>query len=316
MPDRHLDSFDYKKLFSDREKRLQIINRLAFIPTIPYLKIVYRIKTGRKLNLVRPTLFAEKLNWLKVNDIHPEYTNYVDKAYMKKYIAERFGERFVIPCYGTWSSFSDIDFEILPNQFVLKCTHDSGSAKVIKDKRTMDLPSLKRFFDQRLKISSYSLGREYPYRDVPRKILAEEYHESLDGSYITDLKIMCFNGKVIAFYFISGKGKNGNELITWFDAQCNRLDIIDRTGEGTDETCVIPSTIHEMFQMAEELSKGIPFVRVDFLVDRDQFYFAEMTFYNNGGFVLLEPEKWEYYFASFIDCNKLLEEKKLSGFEG
>ena len=304
MPDRHLDSLDYKKLFKNRERRLWIISKLQFIPTRLYLRIVYRIKTGKRLHLKNPILFAEKLNWLKVNNIHPEYTRFADKAFMKQYIAESFGSRFVIPSYGVWNSFDEIPFDDLPNQFVLKCTHDSGSAQVVKNKNEMDKAALRKFFKRRLKNSSYSLGREYPYRYVPRRIIAEEYHECENGTYITDLKIMCFNGRVKAFYFISGKGVNGDELITWFDENCNKLDIVDRTGEGEDPHCVIPPTIKDMFHIAECLSRGIPFVRVDFFVDNDRFYFAEMTFYNNGGFVLLEPIEWEYYFGKLIDCTK------------
>lgn len=300
MPDRHLDAFDYKKIFRDREKRLQIINKLGFIPTVPYLKLVYRIKTGRRLNLKNPILFSEKENWLKLHDIRSEYTNYVDKLYMKKYIADKFGSEHIIPCLGSWNHFVDIDFDSLPNSFVLKCTHDSGSAKVIKDKDKIDKKGLEKFFEGRLKINSYNLGREYPYRNVPRKIMAEEYHEAKDGTYITDLKIMCFNGKVKAFYFISGKGINGDEILTWFDETCKPMDLIDKTGERAGVNVPIPPQISDIFDMAEKLSAGIPFVRVDFFVDGEEWYFAEMTFYNNGGFVLLEPEKWEYYFGELI----------------
>lgn len=303
MPDRHLDAIDYKKIFSNRERRLRIINALRFIPTVPYLKIVYRIKTGRVLNLKNPVLFAEKLNWLKVNDIHPEYTKYADKVYMKKYISDKYGEKHVIPCYGVYDSFEDIDFEALPDKFVIKCSHDSGSAKVIKNKSCIDESYLKKFYRNRLKINSYNLGREYPYKNVVPRIIIEKYIACDDGSNITDLKIMCFNGKVEAFYFISGKGLSDREVLTWFDSNCERLDIIDRTGELVDENVVIPKHIKEMFAIAEELSKGMKFVRVDFFVNKDDYYFAEMTFYNNGGFVLLQPEKWEHYFGDLIDIN-------------
>ena len=174
MADLHLDYFDYKKLFRDREKRLQLISHLSFIPTVPYLKLVYRIKTGNKLNLKSPKNFSEKINWLKVHDIHEEYTQFVDKYAMKRYISERFGSQYVIPMLGAWDCFDEIDFTLLPSAFVLKCSHDSGSIKIIKDKQHIDYAGLKRFFDGRMKINSYYLGREYPYKNVKPRIIAEQ----------------------------------------------------------------------------------------------------------------------------------------------
>ncbi len=304
MPDRHLDAIDYKKIFRNREKRLHLISKLRFIPTVPYLKLVYRIKTGQKLHLDNPVLFAEKLNWLKLHDMHPEYTNYTDKAYMKGYIASKYGAQYVIPCLGIFNSFEEIDFDKLPDSFVMKCTHDSASVKIIKDKNEINLAELKKFYNNRLRINSYYIGREYPYKEVPPRIIIEKYIPCEDGSNITDLKIMCFNGKVKAFYFISGKGISDNEFLTWFDENKNRIDVIDRTGELVDEHIQMPKKIDEMFKMAEELSAGIRFVRVDFFVNKDDFYFAEMTFYNNGGFVLLKPDKWEHYFGDLISTEE------------
>ena len=130
---------DYKKIFKNRELRLKLINCLRFIPAKPYLKLVYRIKAGKKLNLKNPVTFCDKQNWLKLNEIHPEYTELVDKIGVREYIKEILGEEYLFPVYGTWEHFNEIDFDALPDKFVLKCNHDSGSVKVITDKSAIDI---------------------------------------------------------------------------------------------------------------------------------------------------------------------------------
>lgn len=298
MADLHIDAIDYKKVFKDREKRLQLINKLSFIPTVPYLKLVYRIKTGRRLNLKNPQLFSEKINWLKIHNVHPEYTDYVDKYKMKHIISEKFGEEYVFKCFGVWNSFEDIDFSELPKQFVLKCTHDSGSIKIVLDKDAIDYDEFKSFFNNRLKINSYNIGREYPYQNVPPRIIAEEYYETNDGNIITDYRFFCFSGHVKLFYVMSGRNKDEKE--TWFDRDCNRLDIIDKTTLKTDKTVQLPQEIKEMLQFAEEISSELQFARIDLYEDNGKFYFGEVTFFPYGGFMLLEPIEWEYKLGEWL----------------
>ena len=150
---------DYKQIIKNRELRLQLIKLLSFIPDKPYLKLVYWIKTGKKLNLKKPVGFNEKLNWLKVNKIHPEYTELVDKIAVRKYISEKIGEDALFPLLGSWDTFEDIDFDSLPDKFVLKCNHDSGSVKIIDDKNSIDKKDLSAFFNRRLKLNAFCLGR-------------------------------------------------------------------------------------------------------------------------------------------------------------
>lgn len=301
MADLHLDYYDYKKLFRDREKRLQLINSLSFIPTVPYLKMVYRIKTGRKLDLRNPKNFAEKLNWLKVNDIHEDYTRYVDKYEMKKYISEKYGKEHVIPLLGAWKSFDSIDFNTLPKTFVLKCTHDSGSIRIIKDKNSEDLKELKRFFDNRLAINSYNLGREYPYKNVVPRIIAEEYYTTDDDQLISDCKFYCFDGVPKVMYIVSGR--NANEKQNWYDMDFNQLDIIDPTSPISADQVEKPLCFEEMKAFAADLSKGMKFVRVDLFVDRDKYYFGEMTFFPFGGFIILKPEEWDLKLGNWINTD-------------
>lgn len=298
MADLHLDFIDYKKLFGDREKRLQLIDKLSFIPTVPYLKLVYWIKTGRRLNLKKPRTFSEKLNWLKIHDIHEEYTKYVDKYAMKVHVSENYGPEYVIPMLGVWDSFDDINFESLPESFVLKCTHDSGSIKIIKEKATMDKAALKRFFDGRMRINPYNMGREYPYRNVKPRIIAEEFYTSEAGQLISDCKFYCFNGSARLMYTVSGRGESEKE--NWFDMELNPVDIIDPTSPVTSDSYDIPMRFEEMKQFAESLSKNTKFVRVDLYYNNERFYFGELTFFPFGGFLLLKPEKWESKLGTWI----------------
>lgn len=302
MPDLHTDFIDYKKLFRNRELRLQLINKLAFIPTTPYLKLVYWIKTGRKLNLKNPKDFSEKINWLKVNDIHPEYGKFVDKYEMKQYIASKYGEQYVFPAYGVWEHFDDIEFEKLPQSFVLKCTHDSGSVKFIKEKSEIDFKELKKYYEGRLKINSYYMGREYPYRYVRPRIMAEEYHETDDGKIISDYKLFCFNGRIRILYVVSDR--NQNEQESWFDIGFKPIkDIIDLTSPDSAEHVEKPTCFEEMCKFAEELAAGTKFVRVDLYEDKGRFYFGEMTFFPYGGFLRLQPEEWERRLGDWLDIS-------------
>ena len=186
---------DYKKLIKNRELRLQLIKLLSFVPSAPYLKFVYRIKTGQTLHLKNPVGFNEKLNWLKLHHIHPEYTQLVDKLAVRDHIRDTIGEEYLFPLLGAWDSFDAIDFDALPDKFVLKCNHDSGSVKLITDKSQMDKAALKSFFERRMALNAYCLGREYPYKEVKPKIMAEAFMEAPDGSGINDYKFFCFQGK-------------------------------------------------------------------------------------------------------------------------
>jgi hypothetical protein len=181
--------WNYEKIFKNREIRLKLIGLLSIIPTKPFLKIVYRIKTGEKLNLKNPRGINEKINWLKINDIHLEYTNYVDKIAVRDIITEKLGEEYLIPLLGKWDCFDDIDFDMLPDKFVLKCSHDSGSVKLIKDKNSINKAELRSFFKGRMRTNAFSLGRGYLYRGIKPRILAEKFMESDNGGGINDYKL-------------------------------------------------------------------------------------------------------------------------------
>lgn len=281
---------DYKKLIKNRELRLQLIKLLSFVPSAPYLKMVYRIKTGEKLHLKNPVGFNEKLNWLKLNHIHPEYTQLVDKLAVRDYIREKIGEDYLFPLLGSWNSFDDIDFDALPDKFVLKCNHDSGSVKLITDKSKMDKAALKAFFERRLAMNAYCLGREYPYKDVPPKMMAEAFMEAPDGGGINDYKFFCFQGKPKLLFVATDRATDVR--FDFFDMDFQHLDIVN-IHEQSGKEIQRPSCFEEMKSLAETLSQGMEFVRIDLYEIGGRVYFGEFTFFHGGGFYLFHPAHWE-----------------------
>lgn len=281
---------DYKKLIKNREFRLQLIKLLSFVPSAPYLKMVYRIKTGEKLHLKNPVGFNEKLNWLKLNHIHPEYTQLVDKLAVRDYIREKIGEDYLFPLLGSWDSFDDIDFDALPDKFVLKCNHDSGSVKLITDKSKMDKAALKAFFERRLAMNAYCLGREYPYKDVPPKMMAEAFMEAPDGGGINDYKFFCFHGEPKLLFVATDRATDVR--FDFFDMDFQHLDIVN-IHEQSGKEIQKPSCFEEMKSLAETLSQGMEFVRIDLYEIGGRVYFGEFTFFHGGGFYLFYPAHWE-----------------------
>ena len=277
------------------------------IPDKTFLKIKFRIKMGRKLDLKNPQTFNEKLQWLKLYDRNPLYTTLVDKQEVKKYISEKIGSEYVIPTLGVWDKPEDIDFDSLPNQFVMKCTHDSGGLVICKDKSKLDVEQVKKKMAKTLKLKYYYMHREWPYKNVKPKIFAEKYMEQKqeDGQEcLTDYKFFCFDGKVKVMYIANEKANPPST--DYFDVNFNHIDLITR-----DKNALIPPPKPEQFEkmveLAETLSKGIPCVRVDFYYVNKQIYFGEFTFYHNAGFCSLKPYKWETTLGSWI---KLPEKKK------
>lgn len=215
---------DYKKIFRDREKRLGLIKYLSFIPDAPYLRIVYRIKTGKKLHLRHPVGFNDKMNWLKLHDRHPEYTDYVDKVKVRGIVERKLGSGYFFPLLGTWRHFRDINFDELPDEFVLKCNHDSGSVKVITDKAKMNRKELETFFENRLSLNTFCLGREYPYKNVEPCILAEKLMKAEGG--INDYKFFCFDGNP-TIMFVATERASGDTKFDFYNMDFKHLDIVN-----------------------------------------------------------------------------------------
>ena len=279
--------------------RLGYRGLLNWLSDETYLKIAYRIKFGKKLNIDNPQTYSEKLQWIKLYDRNPLYTKLVDKYEVKKYIAEKIGLEYIIPTLGVWNHFDEIDFDKLPNQFVLKCTHDSGGLVICKDKRALDYFKAKRVIEKSLKRSFYESSREWPYKNVKPRIIAETYMEDSNTKDLRDYKFFAFNGAVKALFIATDRQKDDTKF-DFFDMNFNHLDL--RNGHpNADKTPEAPKNLKKMEELAGKLSKGMPQVRVDFYEVDGKVYFGEMTFFHWSGLTPFEPELWDYKFGSWID---------------
>ena len=255
----------------------------------PYLKLMYWLKLGKKLNIDHPDTFCEKLQWLKLYNRCPEYTTMVDKVKVKEYVANIVGPEYVIPAIGVWNSPDDIDFDSLPDKFVLKCNHASHLGTYIcRDKSKMDIEKVKAALRRGLRDNYYLHSREWPYKNVPRKILAEKLIEDnnrQNSNDILDYKFFCFDGEP-RFLYVSDDSHHSVFLNTdWTYADMSRDDY-----KPLKEVPTKPDNLNEMLDVARKLSKGIPHVRVDLYNVNGQIYFGEMTFFTNGGFIPFNPE--------------------------
>lgn len=287
----------------------KIIIKLGKVsPLVPdelYLKAYYFNLFGKRLNLNAPQTFNEKLQWLKLHDRRPEYTAMVDKYAAKQFAANICEEMHIIPTLGVWEHFDDIDFDALPQKFVLKCTHDSGGLVICKDKRTFDKSAAKEKIEKCLKRNFYLSGREWPYKNVPRRIIAEEYLESLDTDGLADYKLMVFNGKVEATFVCTDRFSSDGLKITFFDRDWNRLPCKRQYHSTSNIEIPKPKTYDTMIRYAELMSKGIPFLRADFYEIQGQLFFGELTFYPASGFEKFEPEYWDRTFGDMLDISAI-----------
>lgn len=267
-----------------------------------YLKIAYRIKMGEKLHLNPPVTFNEKLQWLKLHDRRPEYTTMVDKYEAKKWVAERIGEEYIIPTLGVWNHFDEIDFDKLPNQFVLKCTHDSGGLVICRDKAKLDKKAARKKLENCLKHNFFWGQREWPYKNVKPRILAEEM---VDMNPV-DYKWICLKGEPKVLCMCMDRQK-GDLTFNYYDMNFNLLPF--EWVHPNIKTGVVkrPENFDEMKKLAQKLSKGIPEVRVDFYDINGQVYFGELTFYHQSGFAHIHPHEWETELGNWITLPKSID---------
>ena len=271
-----------------------------FIPDKSYLNFRYKKVFNRNIDWENPKTYNEKLQWLKINDRNPLYTTLVDKYAVKDYVANVIGKEHVIETYGVWDKFDDIDFNSLPNQFVLKCTHDSGGLVIVKDKTKLNKKTAKAKIEKSLKTNFYLAGREWPYKNVPRKIIAEKFMVDESGYELKDYKFFCFDGKVKALFIATDRMKEGEEVkFDFFDRDFNHLPF-KHGHENSKSEIKKPEKFDEMIELAEKLSSGLKHVRVDLYNVKGQIYFGEMTFYHHTGLVPFEPDEWDYTFGSWI----------------
>ena len=272
---------------------------LRWMPDAQYLKFMYRAKLKKKLDLKNPKTFNEKLQWLKLYDRKPEYTQMVDKYAVRQYIAERIGEECLVPLVGgPWNSFDEIDFDSLPNRFVLKCTHDSGGLVICRDKKTLDKAATKEKIEKCLKRNYYYSSREWPYKDVKPRIIAEKYLEDTVDDALTDYKFFCFNGEAKVMYISKDKGKDPRT--DFFDMHFSHLPVQARDPNAEVQP-QRPKQFDKMRKIAEILSQEIPQLRVDFYVVDERIFMGELTFYHMSGLTLITPYEWNLKMGSWIE---------------
>lgn len=296
------------KYVLDRDMRFLLLSENGLYNKMndeDYLKRKYKAKFKRDLNLDNPKSFNEKLQWLKLYNRKEEYTRMVDKYAVKEYVSDVIGEKYIIPTLGVWEKFDDIDFDRLPNQFVLKCTHDSGGLVICRNKASLNISKSKKKINKSLKRNFYYLNREWPYKNVKPRIIAEKY---LEDSYddngngqLTDYKIFCFNGVAKFIMIASDRHSSSGAKTAYFDRNFKKIDNL-RWGHNVNNKAVTkPQKLDEMILLAEKLSHGIPHVRMDFYLINNRIYFGEMTFFDGGGFDVIEPYEKDLEFGSLID---------------
>lgn len=271
---------------------------LRFMPDAMYIQLNYFAHFKKFANLKKPGTYNEKLNWLKIHDRNPLYTTLVDKYEVKKYVDEILGGGYTIPTLGVWDRFDDIDFDRLPNQFVLKCTHDSEGLVIVKDKSTLDIQKAKEKIEAALKQNFYYIGREWPYKNVEPRIIAEPYLEDHVDGELRDYKFFCFNGQPKLMFVASDRIKNATKF-DYYDLEFNHLNIVQKY-PNAEAPLRKPVTFEKMIEFSKVLSKDFPHVRVDFYEVDGHLYFGELTFYHFSGFMPFKPSKWDEIMGSWL----------------
>lgn len=294
----------------------RIINSLnsrgiaTFIPDEWVIRMQYKDLTGMKLNLKEPRTFNEKLQWLKLHDHNPLYTTMVDKYEAKKYVAGIIGEEYIIPTLGVWDRFDDIDFDSLPEQFVLKCTHNSGGIAIVRDKNKFEYDKEKAKFEYCLRNNYFWGGREWPYKNVRPRIIAEKLINSLDEFKFIEYKVFCSYGEPKLILVCKGEAHSSNRTNSFYDIDFHPIPV-DTVYPRSQEIDYIPENIEELLHIARVLSNRIPFIRVDTYIIKNQIYFGELTLYHNSGICPFNPAEYDLEFGRIIDIDRFMNEHNL-----
>lgn len=287
---------------------IQLFLRMAdhghfkWIPDKPYLKIIYRLTFHEPLDLDEPKGYNEKLNWIKLYDRKPEYKQYVDKIAVRRIIAERVGDKYLIPELFECNNPDEIDWEMLPNQFVLKCSHGSHSNIICTDKSHFDIQEAIAQIKQWQKKSWFWFAREWPYKDLEPRIIIEKYMEQGDSKVLTDYKVMCFDGEPKIIEVHKNRGTD-NHSQDFYDCEWHNLRI-RQTGLQITEGDPAPIQLQEMLSLSRILSAGTIHIRVDWYIIGDRLYFGELTFFDGAGFTAFTEKKDDLFLGSFINIPK------------
>jgi hypothetical protein len=264
-----------------------------------FIFVRYFIKLGRFPNLRNPKRFTEKLQWLKIHDHNPDYISLVDKSLVKERIRRAIGEEHVIPTIGLWNSTKDIDYGSLPSKFVLKTTHAGGSSGVVicREKQRFNVSQANKQLEKSLKTNTYLVNREWPYKGVEHRVLAEVYLEDNSGD-LKDYKFYCFNGEPKVVLIASNRFTTHN--FDYFDMDFNALDIVSKDGPKSSYPIDKPAKFEEMKQIATKLCQGFIHVRIDLYCCNNVVYFGEATFYDSSGYDNMNSDKWDLQFGEWL----------------
>lgn len=256
---------------------------LNWLPDKQFLEIRYRDRTGRKLNLKNPTLFTEKIQWLKLYNRRPEYVTYADKYAVRDYIEKKIGPEYLVPLIAMYEKVEDIQWDDLPNKFVLKCTHGSGTNIICKNKDELDIEEAKKKLTHWMKVDWYWWGREWVYTKIKPRIVCEAFIETSDGEPPSDYKFMCFDGKakLVQIHQFRHTDHHTKDSYTtdW------KKTTISHTFAMSDSEIPKPKNLDKMIRISEILAAGNPFIRIDlYAPDDERIYFGEITIYPTSGF--------------------------------
>jgi hypothetical protein len=296
----------FKKYLRSPRKLIRGLGTLGWfnwLPDKPYLKLVYWGETSKKLNLDAPVTYNEKLQWLKLYDRKPEYIKYADKYAVRSYIRETIGEQYLIPLLGVYESVEEIDWDSLPNQFVLKCTHGSGCNIICTDKDKLKIEVSKIKLNKWMKRNWYWFGREWPYKNIKPRIICETFISETDNTP-DDYKVLCFNGKakLIGVHI----DRYGNHKFDNYDRQWEKTTIARMVQDGPIPNFVYekPKQFEKMIQLSELLASNMSHVRIDWFIVRDKLYFGEITLYEASGFDHFDNKEDDYLLGSWIDLKE------------
>lgn len=299
-------------LKEDRNELLAsiIIAFFKWLPDTLYLKLVYQYRMGCKLNLKEPKTFTEKIQWLKLYNRRQEYSTMVDKFAVKKYVADLIGTEYIIPTLGVWNSVDFIDWDSLPDQFVLKTTHGGGNTGVVicKDKASFDRKAAIEKLKASLSSDIYLRLREWPYKNVSKRIIAEKFMTSKNNNAyndLTDYKFFCFNGEPKYCQVI--RDRNTKETIDFYDSNWQHMEFVGLNPVASNGLTPVarPVLLDKMQNICRVLAKNIPFVRVDLYDIDDRLYFGELTFYPATGIGKFSPEEWNNKLGDLINLAAL-----------
>lgn len=269
-----------------------------------FVKLKYRLMMKKKLNLDNPITFNEKLQWLKLYDRKDVYTDMVDKYEAKKYVSNIIGKEYIIPTLGVWNKFEDIDFQKLPKEFVLKCTHDSGGIIICKNKDEFNIKEAKNKIEKCMKRRYYYIHREWPYKNVKPRIIAEKYMANEEQPELIDYKFFCFNGKPEFIYVSEGMSNHKTAKISFADMNYEPTKFYRSDYKTFEILPEKPMHFNKMKELAQTLSSNSAFLRVDFYEINKKIYFSELTFYPNAGYIPFVPNEYDKILGEMMDLKK------------